>query len=426
MTHRRLRAMSGAIALAATAFSLAAAEPTGDWPQFRGPGGQGTSASARLPTTWSATENVVWKTLLPGAGTSSAVIKGPRIVLTCYSGFNVPGEPRGEMSDLKLHLVCLSRDDGHIRWIKDVAPQLPEQETIRDNHGYASSTPVVDDERIYVFFGKSGVHAFDWNGEKLWSADVGSRLNGWGSAASPALHKNLLIVNASVESDQLFALDKTTGQEVWKATGIKESWNTPLLVPVEGGRTELVVAIFRKVLGFDPESGKPLWSCDTNIDWYMVPSPVAHDGTVFVIGGRSGGSLAIRTGGAGDVTQTHRVWAGRKGSNVSSPVYHDGHLYWMHDALGIAYCADAKTGELAYETRVQGAQQVYASAVLGDGKVYYVSRTGRTFVVVARPQYELLATNELGERSTFNASPSIAGDRLYLRSDRNLYCLGQE
>lgn len=396
-----------------------------DWSQFRGPGGKGASAEP-LPVTWSRTENVVWKAELPGAGTSSPIVVGQKLYLTCYSGFNVPGQP-GEMSQLKLKLVCLNRADGKILWTKEIAPQLPEQEKIRDGHGYASSTLAADAERLYAFFGKTGVMAFDHSGKELWRTGVGTNLHGWGSASSPLLYKNLVIVNACVESESMVALDAKTGKEAWRASGIKDSWNTPVLGDAGGGRTELIVAVMGKVLGFDPASGQQLWSCATDIGWYMVPSIVVQEGVAYVIGGRNGGgALAVRLGGKGDVTSTHRLWKVAKGGNVASPVLHGGHLYWINDSSGIAYCADAKTGAIVYEERVDGASQVYASPVLADGKIYYMSRNGKTAVVAAKPQYERLALNEFGDRSTFNASPAIAGGRMFVRSDNHLYCLGKK
>lgn len=406
-----------------TASLVMAANPA-DWSQFRGPGGSGISMERGLPVTWSETENVAWKIELPGAGTSSPILVGNRIFLTCYSGFGIPNEAGGSIDDLKRQVVCLNRVDGKTLWTRDVKSALPEQESIREGHGYASNTPVADAERLFVFFGKSGVLAFDHSGKQLWQADVGSKLNGWGSAASLVLAGDLVIVNASIESESLVALNKQTGKEVWRAKGIRESWNTPLLVSLPGGRTELVVAIMGKVLGFDPATGEHLWSCATDIGWYMVPSLVAEDGVVYCIGGRSGGALAVKVGGRGDVTESHRIWTGRKGSNVSSPLFHEGHLYWMNDNLGIAYCADGKTGEIVYEQRVSGAGQSYASPALADGKLYHVCRNGRTFVLAAKPSFELLATNTLGDRrSIFNTPPVVSGGRIYLRSNQFLYCL---
>jgi len=237
-------------------------------------------------------------------------------------------------------------------------------------------------------------------------------------------YKDLVIINAAVESQSLVALDKATGKEVWRAGGMKESWNTPIVVPVDGGQHELVVAIFGKVLGLDPNSGQVRWSCATDIGWYMVPSLVNHKDIVYCVGGRTGGALAVRAGGRGDVTQSHRLWTLGKGSNVPSPLFHEGHLYWLHENLGIAYCVEVATGKLVFEERMANTGQFYASPVLGDGKIYAFTRSGVGCVLAAQPRFAQLARNELGDRSSFDASPAIDGSRLLIRSDRALYCIG--
>ena len=405
---------------------VAATEKTADWPQFRGVGGKGVSDARGLPVTWSQQENLAWKTPLPGPGSSSPIIVNGRVFLTCYTGYNVPGQSGGSPDQLERHVVAIDAQSGKIVWSKAFAAKLPEQPRIREDHGYASNTMAADAERLYAFFGKSGVYALDHQGNQLWHADVGSNLNGWGSGTSLMLYGDLLIVNASIESESLVALNKKTGKEAWRATGVKDAWNVPIIVSRPGGKDELVVAMFRKVLGFDPKTGEQLWWCDTGIDWYMVPSLVAHDDVVYCIGGRTGGALAVRLGGRGDVTRTHRVWTGRRGSNVSSPVYHDGHLYWMHENQETAYCAEAKSGQIVYEERIGRMGQVYAPALLADGKVHYISRTGETLVVPAKPQFEKLAMNTLRDGSTFNAGPAVSGSRIYIRSDKALYCLEQK
>ncbi len=425
MSMPRCRVISALISAIVFVTPTFAQQKNAQWRQFRGPNGLGVT-SANLPTTWGPSKNIAWKTELPGPGTSSPVVTGDQIFLTCYTGYNIPGEASGSMDDLRLHLLCLKRSNGKIVWKRTVTPKLPEQGRIRESHGYASSTPVVDDKRVYVFFGKTGVFAFDHAGKEQWRASVGSRISGWGSAASPLLFGDLLIVNASVESGDLVALDKRTGKEKWRASGIREAWNTPLLMTTAKRQPELIVPILRQILAFDPSSGKKLWWCDTGITWYMVPSAVAGNGIVYSIGGRSGvAALAVRSGGRGDVTETHRLWMGKKGSNVSSPILHDGHLYWMHDNLGIAFCADAKTGKIVYQERIPRSGQIYASPVLADGKLYFVSRSGRTFVIAAQPRFKLLAVNELEERGRFNASPAVADRQLLLRSNRYLYCIGK-
>jgi len=408
----------------ALALACAAAQGAGqDWTQFRGPGGLGTSAEKGIPTRWGPQEGIAWKAELPGGGASTPIVLGDRIFLTCFSGYAVPGEPKGELDQLKRHVVCLSRRDGKLLWNKTVPAKLPEEPTIRE-HGYAANSVATDGERVYAFLGKSGVFAYGLDGKQLWQADVGAKASGWGTAASPILHGDLLIINASVESESLVALDKATGQQKWRAGGIKESWNTPILVKV-GAKTELVLAIFGKVLGFDPATGQQLWSSATDIGWYMVPSIVAGDGVVYCIGGRgTGGALAVRCGGRGDVTATHRLWTLKKGSNVSSPILHGDHVYWAHENEGILFCVEAEGGGVVYEERLPRAGQFYASPVLADGKLYYTTRGGRTYVVAAKPKFELLATNELGRVGVFNASPAVAGGRIFLRSDKTLFCIG--
>lgn len=395
-----------------------------DWSGFRGPTGMGVSDAGGLPVTWSATENLVWKTPLPGAGASSPIVHGERIYLTSYTGYLVPGEAPGSLEQLQRHLIAINRADGSVAWDRAVAAKLPEEPKIRD-HGYAANTPAADAEHIYVFFGKSGVFAYSHAGEQVWRADVGDNASGWGTSASPVLHDDLVIINASVESESLIALDRRTGQEKWRARGIKEAWNTPVLVRAASGREELIVAIHGKVLAFDPASGKQLWSCDTDITWYMVPSVVAADGVVYCLGGRSGtASLAVRAGGQGDVTATHRLWTSKNGSNVCSPVYADGYLYWTNDNRETAFCAKADTGEVVYEERLPRAGQFYASALLAGGRLYYLSREGKMFVLAAKPQLEQLAVNDLSDRGVFNGTPAVDGDRILIRSDKFLYCVG--
>ena len=411
--------------IASSEFVVAADSPTGDvnWPAFRGAGGMGVSSAKNLPVEWGTDKNIAWKASLPGAGASSPVVFGDRIYLTAYSGFFAPGQD-GKKDDLKRHLIALKRRDGSTVWDQAVPAKLPEEDRIRD-HGFAANTPAVDTTGIYVFFGKTGVFCFTHDGKQKWQADVGSKTHQWGTSSSPVIYDDLLFINARVESESLIALNRSTGKEVWRASGIRESWNTPVVVTSTSARKELIVAMQGKVLAFDPATGKSLWSCKTDIGWYMVPSIVAADGIVYCLGGRSGvAALAVRTGGSGDVTESHRLWTSIKGSNVSSPVFLDGYLFWAHES-GIANCAKADTGEIVYQKRLERAEQVYSSALLADGKIYYVSRDGRTFVVAAKPEFELLATNDLRDRGVFNGSPAVDGNRLLIRSDKFLYCIGK-
>ncbi|HWA99150.1 MAG TPA: PQQ-binding-like beta-propeller repeat protein, partial [Pirellulales bacterium] len=298
-----------------------------DWPRFRGPGGLATSNETGLPVTWSATKNVVWRVELPGAGTSSPITWGDRIYLTCYSGYAMSVDEPGDQENLVRHVLALDRSTGATLWKKDYKAILPESKYSGGNntwHGYASSTPVVDGERLYVFFGRSGVYCFALDdGRELWHVDVGERTTGWGSTNSLLLNGDLLIVNASIESSSIRALNRATGEQVWTIEDVRGARNTPNLVELPGGGGELVVSMpgapLGTIVGYDPHTGKELWRCrGIPDDGYVCPSPVTHHGVVFVIGGRKNTALAVRAGGRGDVTETHELWRTDKGANVAS------------------------------------------------------------------------------------------------------------
>jgi len=397
-----------------------------DWTRLRGPGATGVSDDKGLPIRWSATENVVWKTALPGKGGASPITLDGKIYLTAYSGYGLDRSKPGDQKDLTHHVLCFNRADGKIIWEKTSKALLPEQEYNKghiDLHGYASATPVTDAESLFVFFGRSGVRALDLNGKLLWHVEVGSNLNSWGSAASPILFGDLVIVNASIESESLLALNKKTGKVVWKATGIQESWSTPLVVDLPDGKRELVLSMHSKVLGFEPATGKKLWACDSMPD-YVVPMTVADKGVVYITGGRSSKTLAVRAGGRGDVTDTHRLWMINKGCKVPSPLIHDGLLYWVSN-LDTAACIQADTGEVIYHQRLPKRGAFYGSAVMAEGRIYAVSKMRGTVVLAAGKQFKQLARNDPLDESLFNATPVISNGQLLLRSDRFLYCIGK-
>ena len=399
-----------------------------DWRQFRGPGGLGISDEKDVPTEWSAEKNLAWSVKLPGAGTSCPVVVGDRVFLTCYSGYAQEVKEPGKMEDLRRHVVCVDRKTGKMAWSKEFEPELPEHKYQGEGayHGYSSSTPVSDGERLYIFFGKSGVYCFDLDGKELWKVSVGKKIHdGWGSASSPVLYKESLIVNASIESGSLIALDKLTGKEQWKTPGISSAWDTPVLVRVGPKEAEVVVSMPKRIRSYDPDTGKELWNAE-GIDRYICPSVVAHDGIVYAIGGGHT-SLAVKAGGRGDVTKTHTVWQVKKGANVSSPIYLDGHLYWTSDG-GTVNCQNAATGEFVYQERLTpNSGGMWASPVLADGKLYYVSQKNGTYVVAAKPKFELLAHNTFADdKSRTNASIAVSDGQLFLRTDQALYCIGKK
>lgn len=422
-------------AIAVLLAALVSSGIAADWRQFRGPGGLGVSAETGLPTTWSAEKNIAWKTPLPGFGSSSPITLGTNIFVTCYSGYGQGvDDTRGSLDKkaMRLHLLCVDAERGTIQWSKSFPTrERQNRDHVTDytgftrKHGYASSTPVSDGEAVYTFFGETGVIAFDLNGDQLWTANVGTKTHGFGTGASPILHGGLLIVNASIESESVVGLDKKTGREVWRAPAIEAAWNTPMLVDAPGGAKELVVVTKFKVHALDPRNGKQLWEAPgSKPPMYVCPSVTTAAGVVYAVNGYHGPTVAVRSGGRGDVSSSHQLWSARKGSTVSSPVFHDGHLFWANDQ-GLAICVEASTGKIVYQERIEPPPgDIYASALAAEGKLYYVSRLKGTYVVPAKPKYELLAHNVISsDDSVFNGSPVPHNKSLLLRSDKFLYRL---
>ncbi|TWU56492.1 outer membrane biogenesis protein BamB [Rubripirellula tenax] len=391
------------------------------WARFRGAGGRGVSL-ADLPTKWSDTENLEWKTSLPGKGSSSPVVFENRIYLTSFTGYAMTDDDPGDRSQLQLHVLCFSLDDGQLIWDKEIAPSEEEQKASKrvTEHGYASPTPCVDAEAVYASFGPSGVVAFSHEGEPLWRCSVGTNTAGFGAAASPIVYRDLVIMNASIEDGAVYGIDKATGEVRWRTEGIDRAWTTPTLVPCADGKTDLVVNQKGAILGLDPDTGKRRWSCD-GLDDYVVPCVIASGGLMYCSYGRSNTTIVLRSGGEGDVSQSHLVWEVPRGANVTSPVLVGDYLYWSHDKA-IALCLRASDGEEMFRERMPTRGRVYGSIVSDGQKLFLTTRDAGILVIAASPEYHELATNQLGDESErFNATPAIVGDRLLIRSDRTLY-----
>ena len=416
-----------------------------DWSRFRGPNGSGISSdTATTPVEWSPDRNVLWKTPLPGAGVSSPIVVGDRLFVTCYSGY---GANFGKIEDLKRHLVCVDRSSGKILWDKSVDAVLPEDSYSGmgiPSHGYASHTPVSDGKHIYVFFGKSGVLAYDLEGKQRWHQSVGTESDRrrWGSASSPILHEDNVIVVASAESEAIIALNAETGDEVWRqeAAGLANVWGTPLIVKIDDERTDLVLGVPYEIWGFNPDSGKLRWYSEISAGDQYSSSLVAVQDVVYSIEGRGGGSAAVRAGGKGDVTKSHTVWSGSDSSRFGTPVVYQGRLYFF--ASGVATCNDAKTGKKVFQGRLEGGSSSggggrsrfgrggggsdYSSPVVADGKIYYVQSSGSCFVLKAGDKFEQLAVNSVtADRESFGATPALSNGEIFLRSDKHLYCVSE-
>lgn len=415
-----------------------------DWSRFRGPNGLGVSSDTTpVPIEWSEFKNLKWKVQLPGKGLSSPIVVGNRVFVTCWSGYGIDSDNIGVQLDLKRHLICVDRESGKTLWSQVVEAVLPEQPFLGQftENGYATHTPVSDGERVYVFFGKTGVIAFDMDGTQLWHHKVGmgDDAMGRGSAASPILYKDLLIVPAAMENSALIALDKRTGEVKWQkeAQGFAATFSTPALVDLPDGRQELVLSVPFELWGFNPDTGKLQWYCESPCDETAASSAVAHDGMVYVIEGRGGGSIAIRAGGQGDVTNSHVVWTGRDRSQMATPLLHEGRLYWIN--AGVANCIEAKTGKQVFQGRIRRSAgetggagrggfgfggQDYSSPVAADGKLYCVMRSGETVVLKLGDKFEQLGLNRFeSDSNNYSATPAISDGEIFLRSNSNLYCI---
>jgi hypothetical protein len=397
-----------------------------DWPQFRGPGGRAAGTSA--PLVWSNSRNLLWKTALPGGGSSSPIVHGDAIFVTSWSeGAGGQGPTR--------HLVKIARQDGKVAWQRDIAAPGPDDPYAGylTEHGYASNTPVTDGEMVWVFLGKAGIIAYDMEGNERWRKSVGTESGNrrWGSGASLILHRDHLICNACEESQSIRAFDKRTGKEIWKAeaAALELAYGTPGIATLGDGSEEIVVAVPGEVWGLDPASGKLLWHAQSALTGNISPSVIVDGDVVYVFGGfRASGSLALRAGGTGDVSKSHVLWTSRTSSYVATPVLHEGHLDWIDDN-GLAFCSDAKTGKEVYKERVReitsGGRPVYASPVVAGEKVYVVSRHDGTVVLPAAPRYEVLAHNVFeGDDSDASGTPALVDGRIYLRSAKFLYAIG--
>ena len=441
-------------------WSSATLTEAADWTRFRGPNGSGIAEDNEpTATTWSDKENLKWKIALPGAGVSCPIVVGDKVFVTCYSGYGVSREELGSVKDLKRHLVCVDRTTGKTIWEK-VVPSTVEEDPYEGmgvpQHGYASHTPTSDGKNVYVFFGKSGVLAYDLAGNELWKVSVGTSSDdrAWGSSSSPIVVEDVLVVPAGPEGRAIVGLDKYTGKEVWRspADSLGNVWGTPAVAKV-GDSTELVIGAPSEIWGMNPTNGKLRWYCPY-VESDQFSSSVVVDGdTIFAIEGRGGGSVAVKAGGKDDVSESKVVWKGRDNSRFASPIVFDGRLYFVSSRT--LTCLDAKSHDKIFEGRFKNAageaaapaaggpggggpggggrggrggggfgSTDYASPIIADGKLYFITRSGETYVFEAGKEFKQLAVNRLtAEQEEFSATPAASAGDLFIRSSKHLYCV---
>ena len=424
--------------------AASASQPVGfekNWHHWRGPHATGVAVDANPPTTWSETENIRWKITIPGTGHAAPIIWEDKIFIqTAIEGKEEKKESedtnpfsgffqRDSGPKYKFDLIALNRSDGSVLWQKTLREISPHEGTHRDAT-YASNSPVTDGEYIYAYFGSRGLYCVDMMGNVKWEKDIGMmyKRNTFGEGSSPVLHGNTLVIVQDHEGDSFItALDKRTGEVLWKTDrNERTTWFSPIVVE-QDGKPQVVTAGTNRVRSYDLETGKLLWEGD-GLTANSIPSPVAADGLVYLMSGFRGSELrAVQLAKAmGDISSSGAIaWEhGRDTPYVPSPLLYGNILYFLKSNDGILSAFDAKTGQAHYgPKRLQGVSGVYASIVAAADRVYIAGRNGTVNVVQHGPDFTIIAENMLDD--SFNASPAIVGSELYLRGGQYLYCIAE-
>lgn len=421
--------LSFILLMAASVMALAAES---NWPQWRGPTANGVAPQGDPPVAWSETQNVRWKTRIPGQGHATPVIWGDRIfVLTAVPlggaqlGRGVSGESAPEIAFTTL---CLDRKTGEVIWQKVSRQQVPH-EGHQQSNTYASGSPVTDGEHVFAFFGSYGLYCYDLEGQLVWEKDLGDMRtrNGFGEGSSPALHGGTLVVLWDNEDDsRVYAFDKATGRELWqRERDERTGWTTPYVKPF-GDSVQVVINGTTAVRSYDLKSGELLWQASGQTA-NAIPSVVGEGDVVYAMSGfRGNAAQAIRLGGRGDLTGSDRIlWSLSRGTPyVPSPLLYEGLLFFCQRNDATVTCVDAATGAVHYsQERLEGVTGVYASPVGAKGRIYLAGQNGATAVLENSKSLNVLAVNKLDE--PINASPVVVGDELFLRGSDHLYCIAE-
>jgi outer membrane protein assembly factor BamB len=422
---------------AALIFLVSLAAQAENWPQWRGPSGDGVSREADVPFRWSATENVLWKTPLEGLGTSTPIVWDERVFLTSQVG-NAPSaggrdfqeaqaaKSAGAGSGVTFLVSAFARGNGRLLWEKrfEADGYLPE---VHVKHNLASPSCVTDGERVYAWFGTGLVVALSLDGVLLWKRHLGQERSRfdvrWGHGSSPALYDNALLLLVDHPGDSsLLAVDTKSGKDLWRSErGVKKrSYTTPFVIRRENG-DQLIINTNDRIEAVDPSDGRLLWHVGRP-NRVPIAMPVHHDGVLYSNRGYfSAPYLAVRVDGQGGVTESKLQWrVPTGGPYVSSLVYHRG-LLFMATERGIASAIDAETGQTVWKERLGGVFTV--SPVAANGQVYFVEESGKTYVVEAAREFKLVSLNDLGGRTL--ASPAISNGMLFLRTDNHLFAIGK-
>ncbi len=439
MTGRVRVRLTCVLAAVAICGGVLLAQPAADsnWGQWRGPFATGVSRTANPPLEWSETKNIKWKVPIPGRSSSTPVSWGDRLfLLTAVAAdpATVAGlAPRGSVpapSPHKFVVMAIDRNTGKTLWEKVAREETPH-ERHQENGTWASSSALTDGEVVIASFESRGLYAYDMNGTLVWQKDLGDKQmrSQFGEGSTPALFGRFLVYVWDHQGDSfIVALDKRTGEEIWRQPRKEiDTWATPLVVTVNG-KAQVITPAMNQIQAYDLETGAPVWHT-AGLTMNPIPSPVAEDGIAILMSGFRGNSLkAVKLAEAkGDITGTPALaWTyDRDTPYVPSPLLYDGVLYFLKTNNGILSVMDAKTGTPHYTLqRLEATPNVFASPVGASGRVYIVGRDGATLVLKHGPTFEVLATNTLDDG--FDASPALVGNVLYLKGYRYLYAIAQQ
>jgi outer membrane protein assembly factor BamB len=385
-----------------------------DWPQFRGPTGQGHSVEINLPADWTEYRNITWKTPVPGLGWSSPVVAGGRVWLTTSTG----------ETDVSLRALAYDVASGREVVNREVF-RLRRARVINPKNSYASPTPVIDGDRIFVHFGADGTASLTPAGEIVWSTRLPYESQ-HGAGGSPIVYNDLLILSCDGH-DQAFvvALDKRTGKVKWKTNRRRpadQAYTTPTIIRVGGRDQILSVGAFRAT-AYDPDTGKEIWWVGYGDGFSNVPRPVYGHGLVFIVTGfQQPAIIAVRADGAGDVTRTHIAWTLQRGApHTPSPLLVGDELYVVTDG-GIASCLDARTGAVHWQMRLGGTYS--ASPVFADGRIYFLGEHGAVMAIAPEKQFRRVGSSTL--EGSMLASMAVSAGSLFIRTDSHLYRISNQ
>ena len=423
----------------------------GEWPQFRGPSASGIGDGTKPPVRWDATKgtNIIWKAEIPGLAVSSPVVWGDRIFITTAisgdtkqafrTGLYGDTDPVNDSSPHQWKMLALDRKSGKLLWDRTAHQGAPKTKR-HPKSSQASPTPATDGKVVVAYFGSEGLYAYSVDGKLLWKKDLGLQNAGWffdpdsewGAASSPVIHKNSVILQCDRQKDSFIAAyDLKDGKELWRTPRVEiPTWGTPTVVHAKD-RVEVATNGSKAIRGYDADTGKELWTLGPNSE-VTCATPVSAHGLIFVTAGYPPVQpiYAIKVGSNGDLTLKDGkessdaiAWSKQRGGvYLPSPIAYGDHLFTVSNN-GVLTAYDAKTGNRLYQQRLGAGGSFTASPVAASGKLYITSEEGDVFVVKAGPQYELMATNPMGEAVL--ATPALAGDMLIVRGARHLFAIAE-